>query len=96
MEKPNPQTVTETAAPNIIKVGSAESGLDLNKKKERPDKGRKGVLSNTAAKSFDSKASGSGKCQSGSGSRRPLSRSKAPKSSTSQKTSRENYKKQEK
>ena len=93
VEKPTLQTVAETAAPDISKGVSTESGLDLNKAEERPDKGRKGVPSDTAAKSSNSKGSGSGKCQSSSGSRRPQSTSKAPKSSTSQKTSHDNYKK---
>ena len=93
VEKPTPQTVTETAAPNNFKGASTVSGLDPKKAEEGQDTGRKEVPSNSVAKRCDSKASGSGISRGGSGSRRPRSRSKAPKSSTSQKTSRENYKK---
>ena len=50
VEKPTPQTVTETAAPDISKPGaSSESGLYQNMAEERPDNDRKRVPSNAVA-----------------------------------------------
>ena len=69
------------------------SRLDPKKAEERQDTGRKEVPKRPVAKRDDSKASESGISRCSSGSTRPRGRSKAPRSTTSQKTSRENYKK---
>ena len=93
VEKPTPQPVTEQAALNNFKEVPTVTRLDLKKAEERHDTGRNVVPKKSVAKRDDSKASGSGNSRCSSGSIRPRSRSKAPRSSTSQKTSRENYKK---
>ena len=69
------------------------SRLDPKKAEECQDTDRKEVPKISVAKRDDSKASGSGISRCSSGSIRPRGRSKAPRSTTSQKTSRENYKK---
>ena len=52
VEKPTPQTVTETAAPNNFKGASTVSGLDPKKAEERQDTGRKEVPTKASAKRF--------------------------------------------